>query len=73
MHEEGVINGEDADLIQGVLDLGDRIAYDIMTPRVDVTAIKIDDDSKHILEVFLILCIPDCQYMTKILTISLAF
>lgn len=52
MHEEGVINGEDADLIQGVLDLGDRIAYDIMTPRVDVTAIKIDDDSKHILEVF---------------------
>lgn len=52
MHEEGVINEEDADLIQGVLDLGDRIAYDIMTPRVDVTAIKLDDDVKNIQDIF---------------------
>ncbi len=44
MHEEGIIDSQDADLIQGVLDLNDRTAYDIMTPRVDVTAIQIDEN-----------------------------
>lgn len=47
MEEEGVLDSDDADLMQGVLDLGSKTAYDVMTPRVDVTAIditsKIDD------------------------------
>ncbi len=53
MEEEGVINSEDADLIQGVLDLGDTTAYDIMTPRVDVTALPLDVTEDEIKKVFL--------------------
>ncbi len=52
MEEEGVINSEDATLIQGVLDLGETTAYDIMTPRVDVSAVEINDDNEKIKKVF---------------------
>lgn len=41
MEEEGVLDADDADLMQGVLDLGSKTAYDVMTPRVDVTGIDI--------------------------------
>ncbi|MBP5651245.1 MAG: HlyC/CorC family transporter [Clostridia bacterium] len=57
MEDEGVIDSEDADLIQGVLDLNERCAYDIMTPRVDVTAISIDEDVDKIKNIFI-----DTQY-----------
>ncbi|MFQ6724277.1 MAG: hemolysin family protein, partial [Clostridia bacterium] len=52
MQEEGVIDSDDADLIQGVLDLNQNTAYDIMIPRVDVKAINVEDDIEHIKEVF---------------------
>jgi len=52
MEEEGVIDSDDADLIQGVLELNQNTAYDIMIPRVDVKAINIDDDIEHIKQVF---------------------
>ena len=52
MEEEGVIDSDDAELIQGVLDLNQNTAYDIMIPRVDVKAINIDDDIEHIKHVF---------------------
>lgn len=52
MEEEGVIDSDDADLIQGVLDLNQNTAYDIMIPRVDVKAVNIDDDIEHIKSVF---------------------
>ena len=57
MEDEGVIDSKDADLIQGVLDLNDRCAYDIMTPRVDVTAIDIHESVDNIKNTFL-----DTQY-----------
>ena len=57
MEEEGVINSEDADLIQGVLDLSERTAYDIMTPRVDVNALPIDATDDEVKKLFL-----DTQY-----------
>ena len=57
MEDEGVIDSEDAELIQGVLDLGERSAYDIMTPRVDVTAIAQDSDIELVKQTFL-----DTQY-----------
>lgn len=41
MEEEGVLDADDADLMQGVLDLGSKTAYDVMTPRVDVTGVDI--------------------------------
>ncbi len=52
MEEEGVINSDDADLIQGVLDLGETTAYDIMTPRVDVSAVDVLDGNEKIKQVF---------------------
>ena len=52
MEEEGVINSEDATLIQGVLDLGETTAYDIMTPRVDVSAVNVEEDIEVIKQMF---------------------
>ena len=52
MEEEGVIDSDDADLIQGVLELNQNTAYDIMIPRVDVKAISIDDEIEKVKEVF---------------------
>ena len=52
MQEEGVIDSDDADLIQGVLDLNQNTAYDIMIPRVDVKAVNIEDSIEHVQQVF---------------------
>ncbi len=52
MQEEGVIDSDDADLIQGVLDLNQNTAYDIMIPRVDVKAVNIEDSIEHVEQVF---------------------
>ena len=53
MEEEGVIDHDNADMMQGVLDLQSRTAYDIMTPRVDVSAISYTDSVKNIQDVFM--------------------
>ena len=53
MEEEGVLDSDDADLMQGVLDLGSKTAYDVMTPRVDVTAIDITSKIDEIKNLFI--------------------
>ncbi len=56
MEEEGVIESQDADLIQGVLDIQEKTAYDIMTARVDIVGIDISDENMNqdaILQVFM--------------------
>ncbi len=53
MEEEGVLDKSNAEIMQGVLDLEDRTAYDIMTPRVDVSAIKYTDSVKTIQDKFM--------------------
>ncbi len=52
MEEEGVIDKDNAEIMQGVLDLNSRTAYDIMTPRVDVCAINYAESVKNIQDVF---------------------
>lgn len=52
MEEEGVLDSDDADLMQGVLDLGSKNAYDVMTPRVDVTGIEISSSIEQIKNTF---------------------
>ena len=52
MQEEGVIDSDDADLIQGVLELNQNTAYDIMIPRVDVKAVDVEDSIEEIEQVF---------------------
>ena len=52
MEEEGVIDAEDADLIQGVLDIDERTIYDIMTPRVDIIGIEIESSIEEMKNLF---------------------
>lgn len=53
MEEEGVIDKDNAEIIQGVLDIQSKTAYDIMTPRVDVSAINYTDSVNNIQEMFI--------------------
>ena len=46
IEEEGVINEEQGELLQSTLDFGDTTIEKIMTPRIDMTAIDIDDESE---------------------------
>ncbi len=54
MEEEGVIDSDDADLIQSVLEIGERIVHDIMIPRVDVVAVADDMSVEEIKELFFV-------------------
>ena len=49
VEEEGVINEEQGELLQSTLDFGDTTIEKIMTPRIDVTAIDIDDEEEKIM------------------------
>ncbi len=53
MEEEGVIKSEDADLFMGVLDINEKKVYDIMTPRVDVVAVEINDKIEDVIQLFI--------------------
>lgn len=53
MEEEGVLKSEDADLFMGVLEINEKTVYDIMTPRVDVIAININDSESIINQCFI--------------------
>ncbi len=48
IEEEGVLEEQESELVQSALDFDEKTAYDILTPRVDMTAISIDEDSKEI-------------------------
>ena len=49
IEETGEFKEEEAEIIRGAIDLLDIEAHEIMTPRVDVFAIDIDDDMKEII------------------------
>ncbi len=44
VEDEGVLDEDRCDLLQSALDFDDVLAYEIITPRVDMTSIDIDDD-----------------------------
>lgn len=50
IEEEGEIVEEKADLLRSVVDANDTEAYEIMTPRVDVFMIDVNDEFKDIIE-----------------------
>lgn len=52
MEEEGSIDGDEADMLQSVLDLDDTRVYDIMTHRVDMVSIDINADIENVKEIF---------------------
>ena len=46
IEEEGVIDEDQSELLKSAIDFKDTKAYEIMTPRVDMFAIDVDDDIK---------------------------
>ncbi len=50
VEDEGVVDEDTVDLLQSALDFDDVLAYEIITPRVDVEAIDIEDSSEEIKE-----------------------
>ncbi len=53
VEEEGVIDEHTSDLLQSALEFPDIYAYEIITPRVDMVAVDIDDPPEEILETIL--------------------
>lgn len=53
MEEEGSIDEDEAEMLQSVLDLGEKRVYEIMTPRVDMVAVEVNDSEEMIKKVFL--------------------
>ena len=53
MEDEGVIENDNAELMQNALDINDTTVYEIMTPRVDVVAVSINEDIESIKNVFM--------------------
>jgi len=51
VEDEGVIDEETSELLQSALDFPDICAYEIITPRVDMVAIDIEDSREEIMEV----------------------
>jgi putative hemolysin len=41
-HEQGVLDREETEMIHGIIELGDRVAREIMVPRIDMVAAPAD-------------------------------
>jgi CBS domain containing-hemolysin-like protein len=52
MEEEGSIDEDEAEMLQSVLDLNEKKIYEIMTPRVDMIGVEVNDSIEEIKEVF---------------------
>lgn len=50
---EGMIDGERSELIQNAIEFNELEAYDVLTPRVDVEAVEVDEDKAEIAKLFL--------------------
>ncbi len=51
VEDEGVVDEDTADLLQSALDFGDVLAYEVITPRVDLVGIDLDDSREEMLKV----------------------
>lgn len=52
-HEDGVIEGEEKDMITNVVDFGDSVAKEVMIPRTDITMASVDASYEEILGLFM--------------------
>lgn len=52
-HEEGVIEGEEKEMITNVVDFGDSLAKDVMVPRVDMVFVSVEDSVEDILNMYM--------------------
>ncbi len=51
-HEEGVLEGEEKQMIYNVFEFGDSQAKDVMTPRTDVVAADVNTTYNELIELF---------------------
>jgi putative hemolysin len=51
-HEEGVLEGEEKQMINNVFEFGDSQAKEVMTPRTDMIAIEVSSSYEEIINVF---------------------
>lgn len=51
VEDEGVVDEDTADLLQSALDFGDTLAYEIITPRVDMVALDLEDSRDEMLKI----------------------
>lgn len=49
VEDEGVVDEDTCELLQSALDFDDTLAYEIITPRVDMVAIDLEDDRETML------------------------
>lgn len=52
-HEDGVIEGEEKNMITNVVDFGDSIAKEVMIPRTDITMASVDASYEEVLKLFM--------------------
>ena len=50
LEEEGILEENEAELLRSAIDLNDIEAFEIMTPRVDVFAIDVEDDINDLIK-----------------------
>ena len=48
IEEEGILEEQESELVQSALEFDEKTAGEILTPRVDVTAIDVDDDPEKV-------------------------
>lgn len=53
IEEEGVLEQQESELVQSALEFDEKSALEILTPRVDMTAIDIDDPIEEIIDLVL--------------------
>ena len=50
--QEGIIEGEERRLLQSIVDFGDTLVREVMTPRPDIVAIKVESTVGNLRELF---------------------
>ena len=53
IEEEGILEEQESELVQSALEFDEKTAQEILTPRVDVTAIDIDDTPEEIHDIII--------------------
>lgn len=53
IEEEGVLEEQESELVQSALEFDEKTAYDILTPRVDMIAIDIEDTIDEVKEIII--------------------
>ena len=53
IEEQGVLEEQESNLVQSALDFDEKTVYDILTPRVDIVALNINDTQENIKKIIL--------------------